>query len=341
MLQSIYEYQTLICQLTGMELANASMYDAATAIAEGALMALDITNRDTVVVARSVHPHYRRVLETYVLRSGFKIETLDHDEGVMSMGVLDKHLSDKTACVVVQQPNFFGNLEDLETFHDHIRKIGALSIVSVDPISLGLLKPPGEFGADIVVGEGQSLGCSMGFGGPLLGFFACKREYQRKFPGRIVGATTDSQGRRGFTMTLRTREQDIRREKATSNICTNEALLALCATIYLCEMGKHGLQQVADLCLQKAHYACERLSALDGVEPRFRVPFFKEFTIRLPFTTSPAAVNQALLDYGIIGGFELGKVYPELTDSMTLCVTETRTREDIDRLVSAMAQITG
>ncbi len=341
MLQSIYEYQTLICQLTGMELANASMYDAATAIAEGALMAIDITHRDTVVVARSVHPHYRRVLETYILRSGFKLETLDHDEGVMSMGVLSKQLSDNVACMVVQQPNFFGNLEDLQTFHDEIRKVGALSVVCVDPISLGLLKPPGEFGADIVVGEGQSLGCSMGFGGPLLGFFACKREYQRKFPGRIVGATTDSQGRRGFTMTLRTREQDIRREKATSNICTNEALLALCATIYLCEMGKQGLQQVADLCLQKAHYAFDRLCALAGVEPRFQAPFFKEFTIRLPFAHPPASVNQALLDYGMIGGYELRKFYPELADSMILCVTETKTREDIDRLVSAMAQITG
>lgn len=340
MLQAIYEYQTLICQLTGMELANASMYDAATAIAEGALMAIDITGRDTVVVSRAVHPNYRAVLKTYIHTAGFTLVELDHDDGVMSMDVLSAQLSDQTACVVVQHPNFFGCLEDLAAFHDAIRKVGALSVVSVDPMALGLLKPPGEFGADIVVGEGQSLGSAMGFGGPLLGFFACKLAYQRKFPGRIVGATVDTEGRRGYTMTLRTREQDIRREKATSNICTNQALLALYATIYLSEMGKHGFRQASDLCLQKAHYAQEQVIALAGVEPRFNKTFFKEFAVRFPLGLSPGEVNQRLLEKKIMGGYDLGRNYPELPDSMLLCVTETKTKVDIDRLVSALDEIT-
>jgi len=340
MLQSIYEYQTLICRLTGMDLANASMYDAATAIAEGALMAADITGRDTVVVSRAVHPNYRHVLRTYVHTAGFKLVELDHDDGVMSMDVLGEQLSDRTACVVVQHPNFFGCLEDLATFHESIRKVGALSVICVDPIALGLLKPPGDYGADIVVGEGQPLGIATGFGGPLLGFFACKIEYQRKFPGRIVGATTDQQGRRGYTMTLRTREQDIRREKATSNICTNQALLALYATIYLAQMGKHGLRQVADLCLQKAHYAQEQIAALEGVEPRFTRPFFKEFTVRFPLHLSPAEVNRRLFEHGIIGGYDLGRAYPELVDSMLLCVTETKSKADIDRLVDVLDAVT-
>jgi glycine dehydrogenase subunit 1 len=341
MLQAAYEYQSLICLLTDMELANASMYDAATAIAEGALMAIDITGRDTVMVSRAVHPHYREVLKTYVRTSGFRLIEVDFEEGITPPESLRKGLDDRTACAVVQHPNFFGCLEDLEAFHDCVHRVGALSVLSVDPISLGLLKPPGEYGADIVVGEGQALGGPMGFGGPLLGFFACKLAYQRKFPGRIVGATTDREGRRGYTMTLRTREQDIRRERATSNICTNEALMALIATIYLCEMGKNGLRQVADLCLQKAYYAHERLTALSGVEPRFRAPFFKEFAIRLPDSKPAEEINRGLLRHHILGGYELGRSYSELADSMLLCVTETKSKEDIDCLVAAMSEAIG
>lgn len=340
-LQAMYEYQSLICNLTGMDLANASMYDAATAMAEAALMAIEITGRNTVVAPRTVHPNYRAVLRTYLHSAGYELCELGYIDGILNAEELKKQLNDNTACVVVQHPNFFGCLEDMQGLHEVLQRVGTLSVVCVDPISLGLLKPPGEYGADIVVGEGQALGCPMGFGGPLLGFFACKSKFQRKFPGRIVGATTDSKGRRGYTMTLRTREQDIRREKATSNICTNETLLALAATIYLSEVGKQGLRHIADLCLQKAHYAQEKIVKLPGIEARFQVPFFKEFAIRFPQNIRPTDVNRRLLAHGIIGGYELGRSYPELTDSMLICVTETKTREDIERFVHALAEITG
>ena len=275
MLQAIYEYQTLICALTGMDLANASMYDAATGLAEAALMAIGILDRPQVVVSTATHPHYRQVLKTYLDATGYELIETPYVEGVDG---LRNAVSDKTACILMQQPDFFGSLEDVGAITELAHRVGALSIVSVDPVSLGLLKPPAAYDVDIVVGEGQALGNPMGFGGPLLGFFACKKKFVRSFPGRIVGATTDQQGRRGYTMTLRTREQDIRREKATSNICTNQSLLALAATIHLCELGKTGLQQVADLSLQKAHYAREQLAKLPGVSVLFGDrPFFKEF----------------------------------------------------------------
>lgn len=337
MLQAIYEYQSLVCMLTQMDLANASMYDAATAIAEGALMAIEITGRSTVAVARSVSPLYRRVLRTYLDAAGYRLVELADQGGVLSPEAVANQIDDTLAAVVVQHPNFFGNLEDLAALHDRVHRVGARSVVAVDPISLGLLKPPGAYGADIVVGEGQALGSPMGFGGPLLGFFACKLEYQRRFPGRIVGATRDQQGRRGFTMTLRTREQDIRRERATSNICTNEALVALTATVYLCALGRQGLQAVADLCLQRSHYAYDALTTLEGVTPTFGAPFFKEFAIRLPDGVSVAQVNRRLLQENrILGGLELGRYYPELQNDMLLCVTEARTKEDIDRLVTGI-----
>jgi glycine dehydrogenase subunit 1 len=340
-LQALYEYQSLICNLTGMDLANASMYDASTAMAEAALMATEFTGRQEVIVSRTVHPNYRAVLRTYLHSAGYILHELDYEDGILSSEVLPSYLSDHTACLVIQHPNFFGCLEDMEGLHNALQKVGALSVVCVDPIALGLIKPPGEYGADIVVGEGQSLGCPMGFGGPLLGFFACKSQYLRKFPGRIVGATTDTKGRRGFTMTLRTREQDIRREKATSNICTNETLLALAATIYLSEMGKQGLQHIADLCLQKAHYAQEKITQLPGVKRCFQAPFFKEFAIRFLPKLPPSHINRELLTQNIIGGYELGQSYPELSDSMLLCVTETKTKHDIDCLIEALGKIMG
>jgi glycine dehydrogenase subunit 1 len=339
MLQAIYEYQTLVCLLTGMEMANASMYDAATAIAEGALMAIELTGRTTVGVARSVNPLYRRVLRTYLDASGFQVRELSDEGGTLSANGLDREIDDTLGAVIVQSPNFYGNIEDLAAVQERAAHVGAKTVVAVDPISLGLLKPPGEYGADIVVGEGQALGSPMGFGGPLLGFFACKLEYQRRFPGRIVGATKDQQGRRGFTMTLRTREQDIRRERATSNICTNEALVALAATVYLCAMGPQGLREVADLCLQRSHYALDALTQIPGVEASFSAPFFKEFAVRLPAAKPVSEVNTRLLhEYGIVGGLELGRYYPERANDMLLCVTETRTREDIDRLVDAVRE---
>ena len=260
MLQATYEYQTLICALTGMDIANASMYDAATGLAEAALMATALSDRREIVVAGTVHPHYRQVVQTYAASTGYTLIETPYVEGRCVVEDLARVIGPQTACVLVQHPNFFGCLEDVAAITEAAHCAGALSIVAVDPISLGLLKPPGMFDVDIVVGEGQSLGSPMGFGGPLLGFFACKKRYVRSFPGRIVGATVDQQGRRGYTMTLRTREQDIRREKATSNICTNQALIALAATIYLCHLGKNGLEQVADLCVQKSHYAQAQLA---------------------------------------------------------------------------------
>lgn len=339
MLQAIYEFQSLVCLLTGMDLANASMYDAATAIAEAALMLADGSGRSTVVVSRSVHPHYRRVLETYLRTAGYRLKTLDYQDGVLDMDVLHGHIDEDTACVVVQHPNFFGCLEDIGTLQQQVERVGARSVVSVNPISLGLLKPPGDYGVDVVVGEGQCLGNPMGFGGPLLGFFACKEEFRRRFPGRIVGATTDTEGRRGYTMTLRTREQDIRREKATSNICTNEALLALAATVHLAALGKHGLRAVAEACLQNAHYVCDSLSDLVHVEPRFRAPYFHEFVARFPLSVHVPDVLDKLLEEGILGGLALGPYYDELQDSLLICVTETKTRDDLDRYIEAVRAI--
>jgi glycine dehydrogenase subunit 1 len=335
MLQAIYEYQTLICGLTAMDLSNASMYDAATGIAEAALMATALTGRTDIVCSRAVHPHYRQVVETYAASTGYRLVEAPVAGFETDLDALKTVVSHRTACVIAQQPNFFGCIEDVGAIAEIARQSEALSIVSVDPISLGLLVPPGDHGVDVVVGEGQSLGSPMGFGGPLLGFFACKQKYARSFPGRIVGATQDQQGRRGYTMTLRTREQDIRRERATSNICTNQALIALAATIYLCELGKSGLRQVANLCLQKAHYARKRLAEVRGVtiEPG-AAKFFKEFVVRV--AAPPEELNRRLLTKGIVGGLPLGPYFPEMADAILLCVTETKTRQDIDRLAEAV-----
>ncbi len=334
MLQTIYEYQTMICALTGMDLSNASMYDAATGMAEAALMATHILNRNEIVVSTSVHPNYREVLATYLRWTGFSLVEAPPSHGATDIDSLRGIVSNKTAAVLLQNPNFFGALEDVQQCVDIAHAAGALAIVSVDPISLGLLQPPGKHGVDIAVGEGQALGNPMGFGGPLLGFFACKKQFLRSFPGRIVGATVDQEGRRGYTMTLRTREQDIRREKATSNICTNQALIALCATVYMAELGKTGMRQVADLCLQKSHYCLDRLVMLSGVKHLFpHRSFFKEFAVTLPISAD--LFNSRLLQKGIVGGLALSSYYPEHPNSLLVCVTETKTREDIDRFVAA------
>jgi glycine dehydrogenase subunit 1 len=335
-LQAIYEYQTLICGLTAMDLSNASMYDAATALAEAALMATSLTDRSEIVCSRAVHPHYRQVIETYARWTGYRYVEAPIFGLQTDIDALLAVVSDQTACVIAQQPNFFGSLEDIGGITEIAHKAGGLAVVSVDPISLGLLTPPGKYDVDIVVGEGQALGNPMGFGGPLLGFFACKKKFARSFPGRIVGATVDQQGRRGYTMTLRTREQDIRREKATSNICTNQALLALAATIYMCELGKQGMRQVANLCLQKAHYACGRLAGLPGVTiARKDARFFKEFVIRVGM--APDDLNTRLLDLQIVGGLALAPYYSDMADAMLVCVTETKSCQDIDLFVQATA----
>ncbi|MBI5182320.1 MAG: aminomethyl-transferring glycine dehydrogenase subunit GcvPA [Nitrospirae bacterium] len=332
MLQSIYEFQSMICELTGMDVANASMYDGASATAEAAMMALRITKRKEILVSRSLHPNYRMVLKTYLQGIGISIKEIPFKDGVTDIDALS--ISDNTAAVIIQQPNFFGCIEELSSISAIAKKFGALFIVSVDPISMGILKSPGELGADIVVGEGQSLGNSLSFGGPYLGFFATRKEHVRQMPGRLVGATVDADGRRGYCLTLQTREQHIKRERATSNICTNQALCALTATVYLSVIGKDGLRKLAELCLQKAHYAQREISKIKGFSSPFSASFFKEFVIKTP--VSAEKLLERLLKEKIIGGLALGNYYLELKDHLLICVTEKRTREEIERLAELL-----
>ncbi|MEI6513080.1 MAG: aminomethyl-transferring glycine dehydrogenase subunit GcvPA [bacterium] len=337
-LQAIYEYQSLVCELTGMEMSNASMYDAGSALAEAALMAVASTDRTQILVSEAVHPHYRDCINTYAWAQGLEVTIVPAPDGLTEIDAVEKHISDKTACVVSQYPNFFGQVEDLEALSNEADKHGALSIVCVNPISLALLKPPGELGADIVVGEGQPLGSPMGFGGPLLGMFACRKEFARRLPGRIIGRTTDKEGKQGFVMTLRAREQDIRREKATSNICTNEALIALAASVFLSAVGKHGLRAMAEASLQNAHYASKEHTKVDGVELRFNKRFFfNEFALKLPCNASH--VRDELIKEGLLGGLPLGSYYSQFEDTLLVAVTEKRTKAEIDHFAQALRRV--
>ncbi len=334
-LQAIWEFQSMVCHLMQMDAANASMYDGASALAEAALMASGITRRGTWYACGSLHPNYRKVLETHAWASGHTIINAGRD-GILST-FQDSAVEGKDiACVIVQSPNFFGAIEPLSAARDFAKKHGALLIVCCDPISLGLLNPPGAYDADICVAEGQPLGISMSYGGPLLGLFACKKAYVRQMPGRVVGATTDTIGRRGYTLTLQTREQHIRRERATSNICSNQALCALAGAVYLSTLGKNGLRRVAELCTEKAHYAAERLTQIDGVDMPFSAPFFKEFVVRLPRPVQDT--NMQLAEQGIMGGLNLEPYFPEMKNCMLICVTEQRTKEQIDRLAEVIAK---
>jgi glycine dehydrogenase subunit 1 len=333
-LQSIFEYQSLIAALTGMDVSNASLYDGATAVGETAIMAMSTNKRKNVLVSSTVHPNYRQVLRNYTSGVGIKVGQIPYTAGVTDMTALKSMLDDSISAVIVQYPNFFGAIEPLKELADAAHAVGALLIVSVDPIALGLLTSPGEYGADIVVGEGQPLGVPVGFGGPYLGLFACKQEYVWKVPGRIVGETTDTDGKTAYTLTLQTREQHIRREKATSNICSNEALVALTAMAYLSALGKNGLRRVAELCFQKAHYLQKRICEKAGFTLAWNAPYFKEFVVK---SDKPVAeLNKRLLENGILGGLDLGKYYPELQNHVLLCATEKRTKEEIDRLVELM-----
>ena len=336
-LQAIYEYQTMICELTGMHISNVSMYDGATALAEAASIACLATGRREVIVAGTVHPESRAVLNTYSRFKGNGIIEVGYSDGKIDKDELGKKISGSTAAVIVQNPNFFGIIENLTGFAEMIHSRRALFIVSVDPISLGILKPPGEYGADIVVGEGQSMGNHLSFGGPYLGFFAATGELMRKMPGRIVGQTTDRNNRRGFVLTIQTREQHIRREKATSNICSNQALNALAAAVYMSVMGKQGMKEVAELCLQKAHYAYSKLIESGKFKPVFSAPFFKEFIVKS--LTPVEELNGKLLKDRIIGGYQIDRDYPELADGWLIAVTEKRTRAEMDRLVEKAAAI--
>ena len=330
-LQALWEYQSMICQLTGMDVSNASMYDGGTALAEGAMMACSATGRSQVLVASTVHPFYRAVLTTYGTDRGYTITEFGYQDGTIDQEELTRLLSKNIAAVIIQTPNFFGCIEDIKKIADLAHTQGALLITAVDPISLGLLEAPGVLGADIVVGEGQSMGLATAFGGPYLGFFAATEKLMRKMPGRIVGQTVDHEGTRGFVLTLQAREQHIRREKATSNICSNEALCALTAAVYLSAVGKEGLRQVAELSLQKAHYTYGELMKIPGFTPVFGASYFKEFVIRCP--RSIGQINEELLQEKIIGGLDLGLYYPELENCMLICVTENRSQDDINRLV--------
>ncbi len=334
-LQSIFEYQTMICELTGMDISNASMYDGATAMAEAAMIACGVTRRSKIVVARSVHPEYRAVIQTYARGGDLEVVEVDFqkESGQIDAAALAGHMPG-AGCVLAQQPNFFGCIEDVQTIGEIAHKNGALFVVAVDPLSLGILRAPASYGADIVVGEGQSLGIPLSFGGPYLGFFAVTEKLMRRIPGRVVGATTDVRSQRGFVLTLQTREQHIRREKATSNICSNQALCALAATVYLSWLGKQGIQDLGRHCLQKAAYTKDRISALPGYKQAFSAPHFKEFAVRCKVGTG--TVLNELLKEKIIAGYALGNDYPELEDALLISVTEKRNRRQIDALVSGL-----
>ena len=338
-LQAIFEFQTLVCQLTGMEVANASMYDGSTALAEAVLMAERVTRRSKVVACGAIHPEYLEVITTYVQHAGIELLQADVDPATgQTSGQIDI-LDDKTAALVVQSPNFFGCIEDLAALADRAHSVGALLIVAVtESISLGLLRSPGACGADIVVAEGQSFGVPLSFGGPYVGLFATRERYARQIPGRLVGEAYDKEGRRGFVLTLATREQHIRREKATSNICTNEGLIALAATVYLETMGRRGLQEVAAQCAQKTAYAVKRIAAIEGFSVPFTAPRFNEFVVRGPMPAKELLSRLASAK-NITGGLALSRYYADRARDFLVCVTELNSRAEIDALADGLATI--
>lgn len=336
-LQSIFEYQTMICALTGMDVANASMYDGATACAEAAKMAAESTRRKTVMVSRTVNPEVRRVLKTYMHFKGIELIEADEKDGVTDLDALKNMVDKNTAGVIVQNPNFFGIVEDYTELGQLLHQNKGLLIMNVNPIAMGVLKSPADMGADIVIGEGQPLGNSISFGGPYLGFMATTDKLLRKMPGRVVGETIDVDGKRAYVLTIQAREQHIRREKATSNICSNEALNALSAVVYLACMGKKGLKETAVQCTEKAHYAYDRLIESGRFKPVFSKPFFNEFVLKSDIC--PEKINEELLKHNISGGYNVGKVYPLYDNTLMFCVTEKRTKQEIDNLVSVMEGI--
>jgi glycine dehydrogenase subunit 1 len=333
-LQAIFEFQTAIARLVGLPLANASLYDGATAAAEAVLMAISETAQRKVFISEAVHPHTRQVVNTYLSGLYGRAVVVKTPAGVTNATDLAAAMNGKPACLVVSQPNVFGQIEDIESLARTAHERGALLVVIADPIALGILEAPGRQGADIVVGEGQSLGLPQSFGGPYLGFFAARAELVRRLPGRLVGLSADSRGRRAYVMTLQTREQHIRRERATSNICTNQGLCALAATIYLALVGKTGLQQVARLCFEKAHYAAGQLASLTGFKLRYTGPFFKEFVLDVPATAS--VIVRKLAAQGMLAGVDMGRLSGSWRGGLLVAVTEKRTRAEIDRYVELL-----
>ncbi|WP_432666367.1 aminomethyl-transferring glycine dehydrogenase subunit GcvPA [Wukongibacter baidiensis] len=336
-LQVIFEYQTMISNLTGMDVSNASMYDGPTAAVEAAMMACANTRRKSIIVSKTVHPEVRRVLHTYMKFREFEVIEVDMADGVTDVEKLKSMVNKETAGVIIQNPNFFGIIEDLTDVEKIVHENKSMFINYVDPISLGVLKNPGELGADIVIGDAQSFGNALNLGGPYLGFMATTKKLARKMPGRIVGQSVDVDDKRAFVLTLQAREQHIRRYKATSNICSNQGLNALMATIYLTTMGKEGLKEVAINSAHKANYAFKALTKIGKFKPLFNKPFFKEFAITSDFDSR--MVNKALLKSGIIGGYELGRDYSEFKNGLLFCVTEKRTKGEIDKLASVMEVI--
>ena len=338
-LQGIYEFQSMMCELLAMDVANASMYDGASALAEAAMLAIRYKQKKNVLISKTVHPEYREVISTYLQELDVKLIEVEMEDGITSISNLDAMIDNNTACVLIQTPNFFGCLEETEELAGLTHKNEALFVACVNPMSLGIIKPPGEYGADIAVGDIQALGNYINYGGPHAGFFAVNKEFIRKMPGRLAGATVDTKGRRAFTLTLQTREQHIRRAKATSNICTNQQLLALRTCIYLSTLGKEGMIDIGNLNIHKSHYAIDRLCELDGIEPLYDKPFFNEFAIKFAGNCKINDVNKQLFEAGIIGGLDLSRFYPDINNAMLLCVTETKTKEDIDNLASAVSNI--
>jgi glycine dehydrogenase subunit 1 len=337
-LQAIFDYQSLIVALTGMDVSNASHYDGATAVAEAVTMAYAHFRgkRGKVLLSPALHPQYRQTIRTY--NHGSDLTFTGEDAGLTGgPDVLLPLIDTDTALVIVQYPDFFGRVYDYTALAEATHAAGALLAVSVNPLALGLLKSPGEFGADIVTGEGQPLGIPLSFGGPYLGIFATRKDYVRKMAGRLVGQTVDNRGQRAFVLTLTAREQHIRREKATSNICTNQGLMALASAIYLSLLGKHGLRQVAELCYHKAHYAARRLSRLAGYTLWGEAPFFNEFALQCPAPVEE--INSHLLEHGILGGYDLGQDFPALKDHMLVAVTEMNSKEDIDSLAEVLGEV--
>jgi len=335
-LQAMFEYQTLICQLTGMDVSNASLYDGGSAVIEAVLMCAAVNKkRRNVVVCGSVHPEYRQIVDAYTENIELDVVSVETSEGVVSLSALEAAIDDNTVCVVVQHPNFFGSLEDVAAIVKLAHDQGAFVVQSFDPASLGVMKRPGDYGVDVAIAEGQSLGTPMAYGGPYLGILTCTDKFIRQAPGRIAGETVAAGGRRCWVLTLQTREQHIRREKATSNICTNQGLYALRASIYLALMGPQGMRELGELCLRKSHYAAEKLTAGKQLSRRFDFPFFKEFVVKAEGTNAANLISRAEAD-GYLAGIALEQWYPEMSDCFLVTVTEKRTREQIDGLATCL-----
>jgi glycine dehydrogenase subunit 1 len=335
-LQAIYEFQTYINRLTGLQVTNASMYDGASALAEAISMAVAHTRRNEVLISSSVNPSYIKTVKTYLSGQDITIIDIPLSDGLTDIKKVIKLLSDKTAALVVQTPNFLGLLENMSELSDAVKKSGGLFISVYDPATLGVIAPPGEYGADIAVGEGQTLGLPLNFGGPYLGLFSASKDFIRKIPGRLVGRTKDSKGRIGYVLTLQTREQHIRRDRATSNICTNQALCALAATVYLSLIGEWGLEKIGKLCLAKSHYAAERIGSIPGFKIKYDKPFIKEFVVETP--VPPKDIINKLSDNRIAAGIDLGKFDLGLDNCLMIAVTEKRSIQEIDSLVEELSK---